>query len=376
MIIRPDSPAAAAAALAGTDGPVCIRGAGTRTAWQPLPAPGPGLVVETTRLTGPGDLRPDNLSASFLAGTPLSDVHAQLQAAGLWFPVAHCDAPEATLGGCLAAGFESPLRFGYGPPRDWVLGLEVATPQGLIRFGADVIKNVAGYDLVKLHLGAWGRFGLITRATLRLLPLPEASHTFSQTFTGPDPLQVAGAAETAVRAALAAGARPAALELIGQPDHLRLLVATGTGNEDDWQAYSHQRAAMTARYPWRLKLSLPAPGVAAALGLLDRALSGLDWAVAGHAGSGIFTAWWDDPAGPAPALNRLQAQAQAVSADRWFVVAEGAAARAMTGQPGWVSFPPRPPRSQDRLEAALRAALAPGNFANPHLPSPTPEARS
>lgn len=410
MIIRPETPSAAAAAIAEADGPVIIRGAGTRAGWQPEPVVRPGeapeagpdggpcaggaepLILETTRLAGPGDLRPDNLSATFPAGTPLTVVDEQLRAAGLWLPVEHMDSKDATLGGCLAAGFASPLRLGYGPPRDWVLGLEVATGRGLMRFGGDVVKNVAGYDLVKLHLGAWGRFGLITRATLRLLPLPEAACTVTASFAD------AAAADIAVRAAMASGSRPAALELTGSPGRFRLVarlvgearllearaaalraafgggaVQAGAAGDAEWQACGAGRAALAGQYPWRLRLAVPAPGAGAALSLLAGALAGREWAVAGHAGSGLFTAWWDDPMGPAPAQARLRHELSSPAAVG-FVQAEGAAARAMTGQPGWVSFPPRPPRSQDRLEAALRAALAPHGSFNPHLPGPPGEA--
>lgn len=392
-IIRPETPEKAAALVANAtrEGfPVVIRGTGTRVAWQPA-GPEAALTLDTGGLSGKGHLRPENLSASFPAGTALSVIHAQLRAAGLWLPLEHSEAPEASLGGCLAAGFTNPLRLGYGSPRDWVLGLQIITEDGrLLTLGGELMKNVAGYDLVKLHLGAWGRLGLIVRATLRLLPLPEAQATVTAAFDTPE--EAAAAASGAV----ASDARPVALEMVRRADGFRLfarlvgdaarvgaraaalraVLGSGAIHEGDdhtatWQGYSTERADLARRYPWRLKLSIPAPALAEALDRLSQALRGLDWAMAGHAGSGVFTVYWQEEDGPATVLNRLRGQI----GSRGFVVAEGGAARYLAGQEGWISFPPRAPRSQDRLEAALLKALAPGGRFNPHLPAPGREGR-
>lgn len=392
-IIRPEAPEKAAALVAtATRGgfPVVIRGTGNRVAWQPA-GPEAALTLDTGGLSGKGHLRPENLSASFPAGTALSVVHAQLRAAGLWLPLEHSEAPEASLGGCLAAGFTNPLRLGYGSPRDWVLGLQIVTADGrLLTLGGDLIKNVAGYDLVKPHLGAWGRLGLIVRATLRLLPLPETEVTVTAAFDRP------AEAAAATIAVMASDARPVALELVRRADGFRLFTrlagdaarvgaraaalravlgsgAVHSGNDHvaTWQGYATERADLARRYPWRLKLSIPAPGPAEALDLLSEAMKGLDWAVAGHAGSGVFTAYWEAEDGPATVLDRLRYQI----GFRGFVVAEGGAARCLTTKEGWTSFPPRAPRSQDRLEAALLEALVPGRRFNPHLPAPEREGR-
>jgi glycolate oxidase FAD binding subunit len=88
--------------------------------------------------------------------------------------------PErATVGGVLAANDSGPLRAAYGSLRDLVLGVTVALPDGtLARSGGKVVKNVAGYDLPKLMVGAFGTLGVITQATFRLHPLPDTMRTF------------------------------------------------------------------------------------------------------------------------------------------------------------------------------------------------------
>ena len=81
----------------------------------------------------------------------------------------------ATLGGVLAANAAGPRRHGYGTARDLVIGLRVVAADGqLIRAGGKVVKNVAGYDLVKLYIGSLGTLGIIVDATLKLRPRPEA----------------------------------------------------------------------------------------------------------------------------------------------------------------------------------------------------------
>jgi glycolate oxidase FAD binding subunit len=90
------------------------------------------------------------------------------------------DPPDdgATIGGIVATGDSGPLRHRYGAPRDLVLGVQVALPDGsLARAGSKVIKNVAGYDLAKLMTGAYGTLGVVTEVSLRLHPAPRESLT-------------------------------------------------------------------------------------------------------------------------------------------------------------------------------------------------------
>ena len=85
---------------------------------------------------------------------------------------------DATIGGIVATGDSGPLRHRYGGPRDLVLGVTVALPDGTVaQAGGKVIKNVAGYDLSKLMTGSFGTLGLIAQVALRLHPLPRETVT-------------------------------------------------------------------------------------------------------------------------------------------------------------------------------------------------------
>jgi|GEM_PF-3892305 len=127
--------------------------------------------LDLRRLAGPVEITPENLSATFLAGTTIRAVDDALAPYGLWWPV---DArPDRTLGAVLATGGPHPGRTGYGPVRDWVLGLEVILAGGArMHLGGQTMKNVAGYDLTRLFIGSGGTLGVIGAATLRLLPRP------------------------------------------------------------------------------------------------------------------------------------------------------------------------------------------------------------
>jgi D-lactate dehydrogenase (cytochrome) len=108
------------------------------------------------------------------AGTRLADAQAEIASRRLWIPLA-TPWGESTLGGIISTNLNSPYRARYGALRDQVLGLRVVLPDGRrVRLGRPVVKNVAGYDLNKLYVGAHGTLGLITEATLRLVALPRA----------------------------------------------------------------------------------------------------------------------------------------------------------------------------------------------------------
>src|SRR5205085_1751730 len=86
---------------------------------------------------------------------------------------------RSTVGGVIATNDSGSLRHAFGSLRDLILGVTVAPPDGaLARSGGKVVKNVAGYDLPKLMVGAFGTLGVVTSATFRLHPLPAATRTF------------------------------------------------------------------------------------------------------------------------------------------------------------------------------------------------------
>ena len=145
---------------------------GGRTHWRGDPPP--GTVISSASLNGIRKLSIDDLYVTALSGTPLAELQTTLAERGFWIPV-HFTNNESTLGGALATNTNGPLRALYGGLRDQLLAVEVALADGrLMRFGKPLVKDVAGYSLSKLQVGAYGTLGLITEVTMKLYPLPGA----------------------------------------------------------------------------------------------------------------------------------------------------------------------------------------------------------
>ncbi len=141
--------------------------------------PDEGEVLGTRSLTGVVDYQPKELVLTARAGTPLAEIEALLagQNQMLAFEPPHFGG-GATLGGCIAAGLSGPRRPYAGAARDFVLGVRMIDGTGQpLRFGGQVIKNVAGYDVSRLMVGALGTLGLITEVSLKVLPKPAAETT-------------------------------------------------------------------------------------------------------------------------------------------------------------------------------------------------------
>lgn len=152
-------------------------GAGTLQHLGGAPPPG-AMALRTGTLDRIVEYTPADLTITVEAGATLGAIQAALGTQGQWLPWDPPVPASATIGGLLAAGASGPLRLGYGTPRDWVLGMRVALGDGrLVKSGGKVVKNVAGYDTHKLHIGALGTLGVILEATFKLAPLPEHSAT-------------------------------------------------------------------------------------------------------------------------------------------------------------------------------------------------------
>ena len=120
------------------------------------------------------DYEPNELFITVRAGTPLQVLEAQLAEAGQMLPF---EPPyfgsAATIGGTLACGFSGPRRPYAGSARDYVLGARILNGQGeMLRFGGQVMKNVAGYDVSRLMVGAIGTLGVLLDVSLKVLPRP------------------------------------------------------------------------------------------------------------------------------------------------------------------------------------------------------------
>ena len=174
--ILPESDEEAAEALRAAQAAgqqVYIRGGGGRVASAASDTNGAAW-LSSERLRGIVTYAPEDLYVTARAGTPLAELQEMLTADGLWTPLISPWA-ESTLGGLLATDLNSPQRMRYGAIRDQVLGVRVVLPDGRrLRYGRPVVKNVAGYDMVKLFIGAYGTLGLVTEVALRLVPLPRA----------------------------------------------------------------------------------------------------------------------------------------------------------------------------------------------------------
>ncbi|MBI1966920.1 MAG: FAD-binding oxidoreductase [Gemmatimonadetes bacterium] len=183
---------------------VRIEGAGT---WMSTDAPA-DLALTTRRLDRVPSIAPQDLTATTEAGIGCDLLRQQLADRGAWLAVDPPGLAGRTLGSIVATGTSGPLRQGFGPIRDHLLGVTFVTGDGrIIQSGGRVMKNVAGYDLTRLQAGGFGAFGVIVLVHLRLRALPRADTTFLLEGGREDLTQVA----EDIRAT---GLEPAALELV------------------------------------------------------------------------------------------------------------------------------------------------------------------
>lgn len=141
------------------------------------------LAVDMTRLDRVISYDPGDLTLSVEPGISLLRLAEILAGRDQFLPLEMPFFERATVGGTLASGVDSPLRQAYGTPCDFVLGMEFVTGEGaLAKSGGRVVKNVTGYDLHKLMLGAFGSLGIITRVNFKTFPLPRGAATFIASF--------------------------------------------------------------------------------------------------------------------------------------------------------------------------------------------------
>ncbi|MGH8618848.1 MAG: glycolate oxidase subunit GlcE [Burkholderiales bacterium] len=153
--------------------PVSLRG-GNSKRFYGNPEFGEPLDVAVYR--GIAEYEPTELVVTARCGTPLAELEAALAAKGqlLPFEPPHFG-PGATLGGCIAAGLSGPRRAAAGSARDFVLGVRILDGRGDdLRFGGQVMKNVAGFDVSRVLTGSLGTLGVILEVSLKVLPVPVA----------------------------------------------------------------------------------------------------------------------------------------------------------------------------------------------------------
>jgi glycolate oxidase FAD binding subunit len=131
------------------------------------------LLLRLDRLSRVVDHQAGDMTVTVEAGCPLRDLARTLATAGQWLPLDPPRPDTTTIGGLIAADLSGPLRASQGRVRDLLLGIRVVGADGaLVSGGGRVVKNVAGYDLPKLHVGALGTVGVIVEATFKLRPRP------------------------------------------------------------------------------------------------------------------------------------------------------------------------------------------------------------
>jgi glycolate oxidase FAD binding subunit len=145
------------------------------------------IALDMTRLDRILAYDPGDLTLSVEAGVPLRTVASALAEHRQFLPLSIPYFDRATVGGTIASGVDTPLRQFYGTARDYVLGMEFVIGDGVLsKSGGNVVKNVTGYDLHKLMIGALGTLGVITRVNFKTFPMPVSSRGFVATFENLD----------------------------------------------------------------------------------------------------------------------------------------------------------------------------------------------
>ncbi|WP_179379285.1 FAD-binding protein [Jannaschia marina] len=170
--MRPETEEHLAEIVRGANGPLSVRGGATRH------RPGPGEALTTAGLTGITLYEPGALTLVARAGTPMAEVEAALAAEGQRLPFEPMDhrpllgtTGEPTIGGAVALNVSGPRRVQAGACRDSLIGVRFVDGEGtLVKNGGRVMKNVTGYDLVKLMAGARGTLGILSEVSFKVLP--------------------------------------------------------------------------------------------------------------------------------------------------------------------------------------------------------------
>lgn len=147
-------------------------GAGTKLGIGNLPQK-VDVVLATARLDSVVEYEPADLTVTVEAGIRLADLQTELARHRQYLALNPPSADRCTIGGIVATNASGSLRLRHGTARNQVLGLRVVRADGtVVKSGGKVVKNVAGYDLNKLYIGAFGTLGIITEVTLKLSPIP------------------------------------------------------------------------------------------------------------------------------------------------------------------------------------------------------------
>ena len=144
------------------------------------------LALDLSGMNGLLDYEPHDLTLGVEPGITYADLDRGLRENGQFLPLAPPFAQRATLGGIVAANADTPFRYAHGTAKDFLLGAEFVTGEGVVsKSGGRVVKNVTGYDLHKLLIGSLGTLAVITRLNFRTFPLPPGQRMFVAAFADP-----------------------------------------------------------------------------------------------------------------------------------------------------------------------------------------------
>ena len=315
---------------------------------------------------------PDDMTAVVGAGITLSALDAALGRHGQHLPVDPAFPEQTTVGAMLGAAQSGPLRLSAGTARDFLIGVQFAGHSGrIVRGGGRVVKNVAGYDLMKVMIGSFGTLGIITEAILKVRPLPEVyaialsyhaglPGAFAAGFELHDALPLLHLELLTPRVQtpmsrdgqflLAAGVGGNRRDVDYQVDEIRKALPGTVVLEggDAQKFYRVVRDAELPEAPVKVQLSVMPRGLPACLDALD-----LDFRA--HVGSGVAQVALDGDAAAAASLRRAAAQA-------------GGNLRVLSLDPslrGTVAFFDEPGAGAMKLMRGLKAAFDPVGIFNP-----------
>ncbi|MEH7380701.1 glycolate oxidase subunit GlcD [Bacillus sp. JJ1533] len=191
--------------------PIVPRGSGTNLCAGTCPTEG-GVVLLFKHLNKILEIDEENLTITVQPGVITQEVTNAVEANGLFYPPDPGSMKISTIGGNINENSGGLRGLKYGVTRDYVMGLEVVLANGdIIKTGGKLAKDVAGYDLTRLFVGSEGTLGIITEATLKLIPMPETKETILALY------QDLEAAAKTVSKIIASKIIPITLEFLDQP---------------------------------------------------------------------------------------------------------------------------------------------------------------
>ncbi|MGD6818110.1 glycolate oxidase subunit GlcD [Metabacillus sp. 113a] len=191
--------------------PIVPRGSGTNLCAGTCPTEG-GIVLLFKHLNKILEIDEENLTVTVQPGALTLDIIHEVEALGLFYPPDPSSMKISTIGGNISENSGGLRGLKYGVTRDYVMALEIVLANGdIIRTGGKLAKDVAGYDFTRLFVGSEGTLGIVTEATLKLIPMPESKSTMLAMY------QDLEAAAKSVSAIISGKIIPATLEFLDQP---------------------------------------------------------------------------------------------------------------------------------------------------------------